>query len=239
MKTADYIIRWSIALVFFMLIFCAVAIGLLFTSPQQVCVIVKPLCRAMILAIGVRVRVRGQDRFATDRPYLIICNHESLLDPFLCTGMIPLCFVGIELDEHFSWPVWGWLTRRWGNIPLNRDSHRTVRTSFRVAQQRLAEGTSILIFPEGERTVTGDLLPFKKGAFHLARQARADILPVAIRGLHLAKTRGDWRVRAVNVSVAFGAPLAYREYRDWTVEELRDWGQRTIASLRGEHKING
>ena len=232
MKFLAYIIRWSIAIAFFVVIFFAIAIGLLIYRPQQVSVLIRPICRAMIRAIGVRVKVTGQNQFDANKPYLIICNHESLLDPFLCTGYIPLYLVAIEIEEQFSWPVWGWLTNRWGNIPLNKESRKSVVCSFRLAEQRMKKGVSVLIFPEGTRTVTGEMGEFKKGAFHLARQTQADILPVAMNGLYLAKTRGDWRVRAVNVSVAFGTPLPYSEYRDWSVEELRDWGYRTVGKLK-------
>ena len=89
-----------------------------------------------------------------------------------------------------------------------------------------------MIFPEGIRTVTGEIREFKKGAFYLAKNAKADILPVAINGLYYAKTKGDWRIRSANVTLNFGKPFLYKDFKGLSVEELRDWAKDTIESLK-------
>jgi 1-acyl-sn-glycerol-3-phosphate acyltransferase len=228
------IYRWIVGFAFFFLIATLLFFGLIFFEARELVVLVRPLCRALLRGVGVRIRITGLDNFDHQKSYIIVCNHESLLDAFICPGYIPLFFVVVEMEEHFKWPVWGWMTRRWGNIPINRDNLRAALSSLKQAQQVLVTGTSVLIFPEGGRTVTGEMGEFKKGAFHLARQNRADILPVAIRGLYRAKTRDDWRIRSANVVFNFGKPLCYQDYKNLSINQLRDLVRQIITDLKQE-----
>lgn len=232
MRTIVYLYRWIIAVAVFSLIAALIFIGLLFFRPREIYVLVQPLCRALLKGIGVRVKLTGLENFNHRRPYLIICNHESLLDAFICPGYIPMFFVVLELSEHFVWPIWGGMIRKWGNIPIAKDHLSRALASLHVARERLRQGTSILIFPEGERTVSGVMREFKKGAFYLAKKARTDILPMAMHNLYRAKTRGDWRVRAENVSLSFGKPLLYQEYADLSIGELRDRVRGIVTELK-------
>lgn len=233
-----YILRWIIALAFFLVIACTLIVGLIFYKPQQLFVLLKPLSRAMLKSIGVRIRVTGVEYIGRKRSYLIVINHESLLDPFICLGYIPMHFVVIELADHFSWPVWGKMITLWGNIPLNRTGFHSVNRSFEQAASVLKTGTSVVIFPEGVRTITGEMQEFKRGAFHLAFQAKADILPIAIDGLYRVKTRGDWRVRSANVSFNIGKPLRYEDYKNDRVEGLKNWAYDTIRQLKNITKAS-
>jgi 1-acyl-sn-glycerol-3-phosphate acyltransferase len=232
LKYLTSIYRWIIALAVFVEIAALVLIGIYFYRPQQIQVLIRPLCRALLILIGVRVKVTGLDKFDHHKPYLIICNHESLLDAFICPGYIPMFFVVLELADHFNWPVWGYMTKKWGNIPVAKGNLQEAIKSLDKARARLENGTSILIFPEGERTVTGEMKRFRKGAFHLAMSARADILPLAMNGLYRAKTRGNWLVRSMNVNFNFGKPLLYRDYQDWDLNELRVWSEKRVKVLK-------
>jgi len=233
-ETMTYLVRWAIGFAFFFALAALVIIGVLFYRPAQLYVLVQPLCRLALRAVGVRVKVHGLERFDHRRTFLIISNHESLLDAFICPAYIPMYFTTLELAEHFNWPLWGWVIRRWGHIPLQKGNLSESLKSLQQAATLLSTGRSILIFPEGGRTVTGNLQVFKKGAFHLAQEARADILPIAINGLYRAKTRGDWRFRSANVSLNFGYPLLYETYRNDTTDDLRDRCFESVSRLKNE-----
>ena len=235
MKYLLSLYRWTVALTVFVAIAALILLGMYFYRPQQLLVLIRPLCRTLLKLISVRVKVTGLDKFNHTRPYLIISNHESILDAFICPGYIPMFFVVLELIDHFSWPVWGYMTKKWGNIPLSKGNLQEAIRSLDKAQARLENGTSILIFPEGERTVTGEMKRFRKGAFHLAKSAKADILPIAMNGLFRAKTRGDWLVRSMNVYLNFGEPLLYRDYHNWDIEELRIWCEQQVRALKDLH----
>lgn len=232
LKALTYIGRWIVGFAYFFLLAAMILIGLVFYKPKQVYVLVQPLCRLALQSIGVRIKVTGLNRFDRHRSYLILCNHESLLDAFICPAYIPMFFTTLELADHFKWPVWGWLISKWGHIPLSRGNLKASLESLGKAAQILKSGTSILIFPEGSRTTNGKMLTFKKGAFRLAHQAKADILPMAINGLWQAKTRGDWRLRSANVSLNFGRPIYYSEYKNLSADDLRDISFETIRKLK-------
>ncbi len=232
MKTIAYIGRWIIGFSCFFVLAATILIGLIFYKPEQVYILVQPICRFALQAIGVRIRITGRQLFDHQKPYLIICNHESLLDAFICPAYIPMFFTTLELADHFKWPLWGWLIRKWGHIPLSRGNLNASLGSLNKAAKILQSGTSILIFPEGSRTTDGRMQSFKKGAFHLAHLAKADILPMSINGLWKAKTRGDWRLRSANVSLNFGQPIHYKEYEHLAPEALRDLAFHTIHRLK-------
>jgi len=232
MKNLVYIGRWIVGIVFFCLLAATILIGLLFWKPSQIYVLIQPICRGALRAIGVRIRISGLKNFAHNRPYLIICNHESLLDAFICPAYIPMYFTTLELADHFNWPVWGWMIRKWGHIPLSRGHLEASLDNLNKAAALLKNGTPILIFPEGSRTTDGKLQSFKKGAFYLAHQAQADILPLAINGLWRAKTRGDWHLRSTNVSLTFGSPIYYDEYQHLSPDALRNLSFETIQNLK-------
>ncbi|MCD6205836.1 MAG: 1-acyl-sn-glycerol-3-phosphate acyltransferase [Candidatus Marinimicrobia bacterium] len=234
-KGIIYIYRWIVAVSIFSLIAALVFIGMIFYRPQQLYVLIQPLCRLLLKTISVRVKVTGLENFDHKKPYLIICNHESLLDAFICPGYIPMVFTVLELADHFSWPVWGNMIRKWGNIPVKKGNLKETIASLDQARDVLRNGRSILIFPEGERTVDGKMKPFRKGAFHLAKNAKADILPIGMKGLCRAKTKSDWRVRSSNVSLNFGRPLLYKDYCHMTIDELKNRAEKEIMRLKNRN----
>ncbi len=223
-------------MVIFSLIAALVFIGMIFYRPQQLIILIRPLARLLLRSISVRVKVTGLDNFDHHRSYLIICNHESLLDAFICPGYIPLFFSVLELTDHFSWPVWGRMTTKWGNIPVRKGNLKEAIESLNRARDILKSGTSILMFPEGERTITGKMKQFRKGAFHLAINARVDILPIGMRNLYRAKTKGVWHVRSSNVNFNFGKPLYYQDYKNWSIDQLRGWAEQEVRRLKYLHK---
>lgn len=186
----------------------------------------------MLRAISTRVKVTGLDNFDHHRPYLIISNHESLLDAFICPAYIPMVFTVLELTDHFSWPVWGKMITKWGNIPVRKGNLKAAMKSLGRARDVLKSGRSILVFPEGERTITGKMGPFRKGAFHLALNAGADILPIGMKGLYRSKTKGDWRVRSSNVNFNFGKPIFYKDYCHLSIDELKQLAESEVKRLK-------
>jgi 1-acyl-sn-glycerol-3-phosphate acyltransferase len=143
-------------------------------------------------------------------------------------------FVGLEADYHFRFPVWGWLIRLWGNIPIQRENREKAIAGIALAEKQLAGGMSIGVLPEGHRTRTGRMGPFKKGPFHLALGAGADILPLAVRGLFDYCPRGSLRLAPGRVHVAIGPPIPWSRFRGMKVEELRDHVREVILELAGE-----
>ncbi len=234
MKKLRSAILWILGGAFFGLTFTILSIGLFVIERERIFALARVLFAIEAKLMGIRLSVTGLEHLDRRRTYLIMGNHQSLFDLFVIPAAIPLTYVAVEAAYHFSIPLWGSLVRRWGCIPIHRHDLEKAKQSLEIARQRLREGCSIIILPEGHRTLTGRMGPFKKGPFHLARQAGADILPFAISGLFEYNRKGSFQLNPKSVRVAIGLPIPYGTCARMTAEQLRDHVRRTIAELTDE-----
>ena len=133
------------------------------------------------------------------RGYVVVANHASTADPFLLSWL-PWDMQWVAKEELFKLPVLGMLLRLSGDIPLRRGEGESVRVMLSSCRHALRHGLSVMMFPEGTRSRDGGVRPFKDGAFRLAIEEGAPILPVAIAGTHRCMPKGSpWfgRARAV------------------------------------------
>jgi 1-acyl-sn-glycerol-3-phosphate acyltransferase len=158
-------------------------------------------------------------------------NHQSLFDLFVIPAAIPLVFTGVEADRHFKIPVWGFLIRKWGCIPIQRGNLEQARKSLDLAKQTLESGFSIAILPEGHRTRTGKMGPFKKGPFHLAKATAAPLVPFGISGLYDFQQKGGLVITPGEVTVRIGPPIPPDLYAHLSIDELRNLVFRKIQAL--------
>jgi 1-acyl-sn-glycerol-3-phosphate acyltransferase len=184
-------------------------------------------------AAGIRYRVANRDRIPTGRPVVFCANHQSNVDPLVL-------FQALHRRLHILYkaglrkiPVLGRALEAGGFVAVHRDNRDQAFASIEVAAASIRSGNSFLIFPEGTRSKTDDLLPFKKGGFVMAILAQAPIVPVAISGGRAAMERGSWIVHPVRVTVRIGAPIETAgmsfEDRDRLIADVR---QRIEEMLR-------
>ncbi|MCK5200910.1 MAG: 1-acyl-sn-glycerol-3-phosphate acyltransferase, partial [Spirochaetales bacterium] len=145
--------------------------------------LIRLLCRILPAIFGIRVRTLGLEKLDPGKIYLFMSNHVNIFDNFILYGYIPHFIRGVELEDHFSWPVWGTITRRMGNIPISHKNTVEALKSLDIANTAISQGTSIAILPEGHRTRDGKLQHFMRGPFRLAKNAEVDIIPIAMKGL--------------------------------------------------------
>jgi len=182
--------------------------------------------------MGIDLIVKGKENIDKTKTYLIMGNHQSLFDVFVIPCSLPIPFVGIEASYHFNFPLWGWIIKKWGNIPINRSDRKQAINSIQKAEEALKNGLSIGILPEGHRTITGEIGFFKKGGFHLAKNTKADILPLGIsKGLYLFKNKHSWKLNPQKVIVTIGKPFPYSLYKDLSVDQLKEKVKEIIVSL--------
>ncbi|MDP7653556.1 MAG: lysophospholipid acyltransferase family protein, partial [Candidatus Marinimicrobia bacterium] len=179
----------------FFLISFVLMISLLLIRPHRLIPIVNICSRFILLCSGVVWRIHGRENVDKNKSYVWMFNHQSILDIFVIGMMVPHYIVGVAAQYQFNLPVWGYVVKKWGNIPVSRKDTREAIKAIELARDKLLEGTSIMIAPEGQRTIDGKLCPFKKGAFHLAMGADGTILPVGIQGLFDVKRKTDWRIK--------------------------------------------
>lgn len=238
MKTISSSFLWIVGALFFLLLFIIVATGLLLFSSKKIYPLARILTRIQLLIIGAPVRVIGLEKFDHSKSYIIMGNHESLFDVFAIPTAIPMHIVAVEAAYHFSWPLWGWLTKKWGNIPITRRNLPKAIKSLEKARKVVQAGTSIVLLPEGHRTLSGEIGEFKKGPFYLAMEAKTDILPFAMSGLFEFKSKYDWTLNPTTIYVIFGKPITFESFKDQSIDEIREKVRNTIVAIKQQNKVH-
>jgi 1-acyl-sn-glycerol-3-phosphate acyltransferase len=157
---------------------------------------------------GIRYTVLGRENMPKDRAVVFCANHQSNVDP-------PVLFEALHPRRHILYkaelrklPVLGRVFEVGGFVAVQRDNRDAAFASIERAVDSIKSGNSFLIFPEGTRSKTDELLPFKKGGLVMALRAQAPIVPVAIMGGRAAMQKGSAFVRPVQVTVRIGEPIA-------------------------------
>jgi 1-acyl-sn-glycerol-3-phosphate acyltransferase len=182
----------------------------------------KGLCRSLVWLCGIRVTVSGKKNITPGRQYLLMLNHVNILDAFVFYSSFPGWARGIEEESHFDWPVYGWVIRRMGQVPVSRKSGIKAMESLRRAAEliRQKRDYSFMVLPEGTRTRDGRLGPFKKGGFRLALETGLDILPLVQQGAYAVNRRGSLLIRPGRVEFVIEKPIATAGYARENIGEL-------------------
>jgi 1-acyl-sn-glycerol-3-phosphate acyltransferase len=128
------------------------------------------------------VSVSGKENIGKNTSYVIVPNHQSYYDIFLIYGWLGLYIRWVMKMELRKVPVFGICCEKMGHIYIDRSSTQAAVESLNTAKKNLIDGSSVIMFPEGTRTVTGELGPFKKGAFRMAFDLGIPLLPITIMG---------------------------------------------------------
>ena len=189
--------------------------------PRRLHPFAKVICRLFLLGAGQRLRLESDFPDVEKGPYIYVFNHTSLLDTFILVSVLPEFTGAIGKKEQFSIPLWGWILRRWGVVPIDRKALRAAIRSLQVVEKSLQDGLSLLISPEGTRSLDGTLQSFKKGAFHVALHTQTPIVPICILGAHASKNRSSWRLRPGTIRLKVARTVAPSQLDSCTVESLR------------------
>lgn len=207
----------------------ATGVPLSFISPDYLHNYARFWARVSLKLAGVRLEVEGQEHLPRSGAVVFMPNHQSNIDiPALFAGL-PLQFRWLAKKELFSIPLFGLAMRRTDYIPVDRTDRKAAVAGMDSAARRIAGGTSVIIFPEGTRSPDGTLLPFKKGGFMLALQARAPIIPVVLRGSFFVQPKHSWRLRPGKVSVRIHPPISTADLTPADRERLMEEVRRTLA----------
>ena len=192
--------------------------------------------RGLLTSAGVTdFIVRGAEIIDNDTPYVMMANHQSHLDPpsIIRASKRPFGFIVKKELERI--PLFGWAVRQSGHVFVDRKDKGSSHASIDKAAASVARGRRIVVFPEGTRTTTGELLPFKKGGFVLALKAEVPIIPIGVAGTReILPSQSALVAKRGPVAVVFGEPIATDGYdledKDGLIEAVR----AAILGLRAE-----
>jgi 1-acyl-sn-glycerol-3-phosphate acyltransferase len=156
---------------------------------------------------GVKIQVEGFTGLDREHSYVFMANHLSTIDIWALYVALPIPVRMIAKKQLRSIPLFGWAMWAGRFIFIDRQNAISARRSIERAGERIRAGASVLLFPEGTRSRDGQLQAFKKGGFHLAIDAGAAIVPVALHGTRELMPRGSLRVRPGPVRVTIGEPI--------------------------------
>jgi len=186
----------------------------------------------ILFVVGVKMRVSGLEHIENGKNYIILANHTSNLDiPMLSAGL-PMIFYYVAKKELQRVPFLGWGMMAAGIIFIDRKNKSRAIRSMRIAANKIKNGKNIMIFPEGTFDGSDGLLPFKKGAFHLAMHAQTDLLPVAIVGANtLWPEHSNLRIKAGQVELRIGKPISAHGLTSDKIDAIVLEARQSISDL--------
>jgi 1-acyl-sn-glycerol-3-phosphate acyltransferase len=197
------------------------------------------IVRTGVKLARIRVHITGREHIL-DQPSIFMANHVSNLDPPIMLPLLPFRTAFFIKRSLLKIPLVGVGMRLAGFIPVDRDGRlESARESVQAANKVLASGVNISTFPEGTRSRTGRLLPFKKGPFYLAMESGAPIIPISIWGSEHMMTKGSLRIIPGTAHLTFHPAVYPRQFatREQLAAAVRDaitsalpqsmWGEET------------
>jgi 1-acyl-sn-glycerol-3-phosphate acyltransferase len=229
-------ILFAVATIFFSIV--SIPLSVFDRSGKSYLWISRIWSRFFLLVFGIRVTVKGTEHVRHGEHYVYVANHSSYTDIPLLLATVPDDIRLILRRSLTRIPIWGWALLVSPFLIIDRSSAAKFQRTLKQAVETIGNGASVLLFPEGTRTTTGTLQPFKRGAFHLAYDSNAPILPVAIIGSYNIMSRNDtppkWGRRAeVRIGEAI-YPQAHPVESARTAEiELMKEAESRVRALMG------
>ena len=165
----------------------------------------------ILLKIYNRCSIKWLEKLNPDEKFIIACNHVSNLDPLLVGCFFPRRLIYFAKEELFKNWLFGACIRALGAIPVSRSDNASAAGALRGFMKLYEEGSDVLIFPEGGRSLDGNLQPLEGGVALIAAREKAPILPVFIDGAFKAMPTGAKFVKPVKIHVTFGKPLRFSD----------------------------
>lgn len=176
------------------------------------------------------VSVFGRENVDPQQSYVVVSNHQSQYDIFVLYGRLGIDFRWVMKQELRKVPFLGFSCEKVGHIFIDRSNTEKALASINAARKKVVNGTSVLFFPEGTRSLDGNMIPFKKGAFKFALQMGLPILPVSVSGTRDILPANTMDLLPGKAKLTIHPPVAIENYTDETVRDLITKVRESIAT---------
>lgn len=228
------ILKLIVLLVWSVLIITLAFLALLvtFNSKSAMWVAHKIWTPFIMFVLGAKMTVKGLENIDKSKNYIILANHTSNLDIPMLTAGLPLVFYYVAKKEMQKIPLLGWIMTAAGIVFIDRTNKMKAIRSMKIAGNKIKKGKNVMIFPEGTFDGSEGLLPFKKGAFHLALHAQTDILPIAIvNAEEVWPEYTNLQLKPGKVELRIGKPISTKGLTKEGIDDISNVTRHTIEEL--------
>ena len=230
-EAAVSVFFWGLSWLHFMIAVPVLIVLAAVLDPRKHDWLQRALCRRIAFFSGARVVGKMEPGFDPQRTCFFMVNHVNVFDPFILYCAIPQLVRGWELVSHFRIPIYGWLMKRFGNVPVpDVRSPKDLKRLWRMTQDAIVGGTSLIIFPEGKRTRNGHVNEFEEGGFRLAQQLGVPIVPVSLVGSFQHLRTEDWILHPTTIEVVMHETIETQGMKKEDVPGLKARVREMIAA---------
>jgi len=190
--------------------------------------------RDILSAAGTPVVASGLEQIPRDQPVMYASNHSSMFDVWALFATLPGSVRFVAKRELFRIPILGRAMLAVGHVPIDRTARKRAFEAYDEAARMIRGGTSVMVFPEGTRSRTGELLPFKNAPFGLAIAAQVPIVPVYVHHTFEILPKGAWRLRPRPIRLVVGQAIPTAGLRPENRERLRDEVRAAMVALQAK-----
>jgi 1-acyl-sn-glycerol-3-phosphate acyltransferase len=232
------VILWAICWTYFVFAVLFVLLVGALIGQRRIDPVVRLFSRGIIFLGGARLDVRFAPGFSPERTCFFVANHVNMFDPFVIYSSIPQFVRGLELESHFSVPVYGWLMKRFGNVPVpDVRTPSGLKRTYRLAREALESGTSLIVFAEASRTLDGRVGQFESGVFRMALNLGYPIVPVSLVDAFAWKRKGSRLLRPATVVVWIHDTIETKGLGRADLHALRDKVHEIVAKPVSESLV--
>ena len=191
--------------------------------------------RTILWAAGIKVVIEGIEKFRTDAPQIVVSNHQSWFDVFTLAAALPVRYRFVAKKELAEIPVFGRGWRGCGHVSVDRGNKQAAIDALDQAWREIHEDRlTMVLFPEGTRSLDGRLQRFKKGAFVLAVQGQVPLVPIAVLGSRDIMRKGSNSIRTGTITIRIGDPISTEGATIRDRNRLMKSSWEAIFALKGE-----
>ncbi len=228
MIRTTYIILWVVLTTIFWGTI-AIIISFFTRTGNPVHIIARIWARGILYVSRIRVKVNGLNQIDPSQSYVYMSNHQSNFDIPVLLAHLPVQFRWLAKAELFKIPLFGRAMQGAGYVKIDRFNQESAFQSIKEAATKMKDGVSVMIFPEGTRSLDGRIRPFKKGGFIMAVDAGVPIVPIVLQGTWSIMEKSSLQINTGDVVMNLEKPIATTNYSRQNKDELIEAVRRVIC----------